>query len=156
AMEALHQMGVADPREHFIVVADGNLDEDGRPVLVLAKKSAFTADEYAAVAQHVRENPNLVGLNPAPGYSALQRLPPAAEAFRSLIASNDPKGFARNYAYNVAPVSDNIPFFFFTMKTGYVLKNILSGTGHGMDWRINLGVVVLGMLLAISVVAVAA
>jgi hypothetical protein len=156
AIEALHQMGVADPRQHFIVVADGNLDEDGRPVLVLAKKSAFTADEYAAIAQHVRENPNLVWLNPAPGYSALPTLPPAAEAFRSLIDSNDPKAFARNYAYNVAPVSDNAPFFFFTLKTGYVLKNVLAGTGHGMDWRINLGVVVLGMLLVISLVAVAA
>ena len=156
AMEALHQLGVADPRDHFIVVADGNLDEDGRPVLVLAKKSAFTAQEYGAVAQHIRQNPNLVWLNPVTGYSGLQKLPPAAEAFGSLIASHDPKAFARTYDYNVAPVSDNAPFFFFTLKTGYVLKTILAGTGHGMDWRINLGVVVLGMLLVISVLAVAA
>jgi hypothetical protein len=156
AMEALHQSGVANPQDHIIVVADGNLDEDGRPVLVLAKKSAFTAQEYAAVAQHIRQNPNLVWLNPVTGYSGLQKRPPAAEAFGSLIASNDPKAFARSYAYNVAPVSDNAPFFFFTLKTGYVLKNIVAGTGRGMDWRINLGVVVLGMLLAISVLAVAA
>src|SRR5437763_2967464 len=59
-IEALHQSGVADPRLNFMVVADGGLDEDGRPVLVLAKKSAFTRDEYAAVARHVQENPNLV------------------------------------------------------------------------------------------------
>jgi hypothetical protein len=156
AMEALHQSGVADPREHLIIVADGNLDEDGRPVLVLAKKSAFTADEYRATAQHVRDNPSLVWLNPADGYSALQPLPPAADAFRSLIASNNPQAFARDYAYNVAPVSDNAPFFFFTLKTGYVLRNIFAGTGRGMDWRINLGVVVLGMLLVISVAAVVA
>jgi len=37
-----------------------------------------------------------------------------------------------------------------------VLKNIAAGTGKGMDWRINLGVVVLGMLLIISLVAVLA
>ena len=156
AMEALHQLGVADPREHFVVVADGNLDEDGRPVLVLAKKSTFAAEEYAAVAQHIRENPNLVWLNPPAPYSTIQTLPPAAEAFRNLIESNDPRAFAQSYAYNVAPVSDNAPFFFFTLKTGYVLKNIVAGTGHGMDWRINLGVVVLGMLLVISLAAVAA
>ncbi len=156
AMEALHQLGVAGPREHFIIVADGNLDEDGRPVLVLAKKSAFTENEYAVVAQHIRENPNLVWLNPAPPYSALQPLPPAADAFRSLIDANDPKAFARSYAYNVAPVTDNAPFFFFTLKTGHVLKNVLAGTGRGMDWRINLGVVVLGMLLVISAAAVVA
>ncbi|HUR36318.1 MAG TPA: hypothetical protein VM009_00780, partial [Terriglobales bacterium] len=47
-------------------------------------------------------------------------------------------------------------FFFFTLKTGHVFKNILAGTGRGMDWRINLGVTVLFMVFAISVVAVIA
>jgi len=155
-IEALHQVGVADPRRHFVLIADGGLNEDGRPVLVLAKKTPFTAAEYAAVATHVRENPNLFWLNPISEYAGLQPLPPAAAAFRDLIESNDPVGFARNYAYNVSPVSDSAPFFFFTLKTRHVIENILAGTGRGMDWRINLGVVVLGMLLIISIVAVLA
>jgi hypothetical protein len=154
AIEALHQTGIADPRQHFVIVADGGLDEDGRPVLVLAKKSPFTSAEYAAVDEHLRENPNLVWLNPPPAYAS-HPLPPAADTFRRLIDSNDPQQFARDYAYNVAPVSDSAPFFFFTLKTGYVIKNILAGTGRGMDWRINLGVVVLGAVLVISMVAVA-
>jgi spermidine synthase len=177
AIEALHQIGVADPRDHFVIVADGGLNEDGRPVLVLAKKTPFTRAEYYAVENHVRLSPNLVWLNPAndldspcgpnvqckmpePTIKFVAQpqtpLPPAAEAFQKLIASNDPQAFARDYAYNVAPVSDSAPFFFFTLKTKYVLKNILAGTGRGMDWRINLGVVVLGMLLIISAVAVLA
>jgi hypothetical protein len=155
-IEALHHVGVADPRRHFVLIADGGLNEDGRPVLVLAKKTPFTAAEYVAVAEHVRENPNLFWLNPTAEYSGLQPLPPAASAFRDLIESNDPVGFARNYAYNVSPVSDSAPFFFFTLKTRHVIENILAGTGRGMDWRINLGVVVLGMLLIISIVAVLA
>ncbi|HEY6308907.1 MAG TPA: hypothetical protein VI488_20895 [Candidatus Angelobacter sp.] len=156
AMEALHQLGVADPQGHFVIVADGGLDEDGRPVLVLAKKSPLTGAEYAAVAQHVTANPNLVWLNPSAEYATLQRLPPAASAFRRLIDSNDPRGFARAYSYNVAPVTDSAPFFFFTLKIGYVIRNIMAGTGRGMDWRINLGVVTLGMLLVISLLAVLA
>jgi hypothetical protein len=156
AIESLHQVGVADPRQHFVLVADGGLDEDGRPVLVLAKKTPFTAAEYAAVAAHVRENSNLVWLNPPAEYAGLQPLPPASEAFRKLIESNDPRRFAQDYAYNVSPVSDSAPFFFFTLKTRHVMQNILAGTGHGMDWRINLGVVVLGMLLIISILAVLA
>ncbi|MGB8130343.1 MAG: hypothetical protein WCG81_11180 [Candidatus Angelobacter sp.] len=155
-IEALHRIGVTDPRQHFVIVADGGLNEDGRPVLVLAKKSPFTPSEYAAVAAHVRENPNLFWLNPTVEYAGLQPLPPAASAFQQLIDSNDPAGFARNYAYNVSPVSDSAPFFFFTLKTRHVIENILAGTGRGMDWRINLGVVVLGMLLIISIVAVLA
>ena len=155
-IEALHWIGVTDPRQHFVIVADGGLNEDGRPVLVLAKKSPFTTAEYAAVAAHVHENPNLFWLNPTTEYAGLQPLPAAAAAFRELIESNDPAGFARNYAYNVSPVSDSAPFFFFTLKTRHVIENILAGTGRGMDWRINLGVVVLGMLLIISIVAVVA
>ncbi len=156
AIEALHQIGVADPREHFVIIADGGLNEDGRPVLVLAKKSPFTPAEYTAVADHVRSNANLFWLNPTAEFAGRQMLPPAAQAFQKLIDSNDPRAFARDYQYNVAPVSDSAPFFFFTLKTKYVLKNILAGTGHGMDWRINLGIVVLGMLLIISVLAVLA
>src|SRR5215472_479093 len=178
AIESLHQIGVADPRSHFIIVADGGLNEDGRPVLVLAKKSPFTDAEYEAVDDHVRANPNLVWLNPVvvshdpcgPNVQCMivdtpvvkvpaapqTSLPPAAEVFQKLIDSNDPRAFAQNYDYNVAPVSDSAPFFFFTLKTGYVLRNIFAGTGRGMDWRINLGVVVLGMLLIISALAVLA
>ncbi|HVG90338.1 MAG TPA: hypothetical protein VNB54_02505 [Alphaproteobacteria bacterium] len=154
AIEALHAIGIADPRQNFVLIADGGLNEDGRPVLVLAKKTPFTSAEYAAVAAHVRENPNLFWLNPTAEYAGLQAFPPAAAAFQKLIASNDPTGFAQSYAYNVSPVSDSAPFFFFTLKTQHVIENIMAGTGHGMDWRINLGVVVLGMLLIISILAV--
>jgi spermidine synthase len=154
AMEALHQNGVADPRNNFVIMADGGLNEDGRPVLVLAKKEPLTTAEYSAVAQHVRANPNLVWLNPPAAYAGSEGLPAAARAFQELIRSNDPPEFARNYAYNVSPVTDGAPFFFFTLKTGYVLRNIMAGTGHGIDWRINLGVVVLGSLLVISIAAV--
>ncbi|HLJ87163.1 MAG TPA: hypothetical protein VKZ53_10090 [Candidatus Angelobacter sp.] len=154
AMQALHQSGVADPRNNFVLIADGGLDEDGRPVLALAKKSPFTSAEYAAVAEHVSKNPNLVWLNPTPEYAGRQELPAAAFVFQRLIQSNEPERFALDYPYNVAPVSDNAPFFFFTLKTRHVISNILAGTGHGMDWRINLGVVVLGMVLIVSIIAV--
>src|SRR4030095_2716322 len=37
AMEALHHIGIPDPANHFIVVSDGELNVDGRPVAVVAK-----------------------------------------------------------------------------------------------------------------------
>src|SRR4051794_22094155 len=61
-MEALRRLGVSDPRHNFIVVSDGALDVDGRPVLVLAKKSAFTREEENAVRAHIAANPNMVAL----------------------------------------------------------------------------------------------
>jgi spermidine synthase len=155
AMAALQQMGVRDCRQHFIVVAEGSLNEDGRPVLVVAKKSALTAKEYAAVAQHMRVYPNLVWLNPPAEYAGKSPFSPAGEVYQSLIDSNDPRAFARDYAYNIAPVTDNNPFFFFTLKTGYMLRNYLHGT-HGIDWKVNVGVITLGMLLVLSVAAILA
>ncbi len=79
---------------------------------------------------------------------------PGQNPFSDLIASNDPYAFARSYAYNVAPVNDNAPFFFFTLKAGQILGE--KGLREGIDWKVNLGVLVLLLELVISVCAVLA
>jgi len=144
AMQALHESGVQNPARNFIVISEGALDEDGIPVVVLAKKSAFTTEEEQAVQTHLAGNAKL----------SAQYLPstPKSNPFSDLIASNDPNAFAQQYPYNVAPVDDNAPFFFFTLKLDQLLhqKNL----SHGIDWKVNLGVVVLAMVLVISFVAV--
>ena len=58
AMEALHRLGVKNPARNFIVVSQGDLDEDGIPVVVLAKKSAFTREEEASVKTHLAKQPD--------------------------------------------------------------------------------------------------
>ena len=146
AMEALHRLGVSNPSSNFIVASQGSLDEDGIPVVVLAKKTPFSSEEEDAVAAHCER------------YSELDPLylptAPGQNPFSELIASNDPHAYARGYAYNVTPVSDNAPFFFFTLKAGQILRE--QGLRHGIDWKVNLGVLVLLLVLAISAVAVMA
>jgi len=144
ATEALHQLGVANPANNFIVVSEGDLDEDGIPVVVLAKKSAFTREEEDAVRAHLERNEDLAAL-----YLPSE---PGQNPFSKLIARNDPSGFARDYPYNVAPVDDNAPFFFFTLKTDQILHD--GGLQRGIDWKVNLGVVVLAMVFIISAIAV--
>jgi spermidine synthase len=144
ATEALHQLGVANPARHFIVVSEGDLDEDGIAVVVLAKKSPFTTQEEDAVRAHLDDHDDLVALYLPSG--------PGLNPFSDLIARNDPAAFARDYAYNVAPVNDNAPFFFFTLKPGQILRE--GALKHGIDWKVNLGVVVLGIVFVISIVAV--
>jgi hypothetical protein len=144
AMEALHRLGVANPARNFIVTSQGSLDEDGIPVVVLAKRTPFTSEEEDAVAGHCER------------YSELDPLylptSPGQNPFSELIASNNPQSYARGYAYNVTPVNDNAPFFFFTLKAGQVLGE--QGLRHGIDWKVNLGVLVLLLVLMISAVAV--
>lgn len=146
AIEALHQMGTADPSRNFLVISQGELNEDGIPVAVLAKKLPFTSEEETAVRGYLQKYPKLK-LVYAPSR-------PGSNAFTALIQSNNPQSFARQYAYNVSPVSDNSPFFFFTLKP-VQLWHSFAGTG-AMDWKVNLGIAVLAMLLVLSLCAVLA
>ncbi|MGH9524716.1 MAG: hypothetical protein ACRD3E_19510 [Terriglobales bacterium] len=196
ALAALQQEGVTDFSHHFIVISDGPLDEDGRPVTVLAKKTPFTHDEEAAVFQHVLDYPNLYVIyspNFEPTYEGGiqllgcpesiksdadcakywdERTPlrtkiernhaassAATSAFTELITGHaigpyvsDRAAFIATYPYEISPVSDNQPFFFFTVRLRDMLGSLTGG--KAMDWRINLGVVVLLMVLVISIIAV--
>jgi hypothetical protein len=147
AMQALHNLGVANPEHNFIVASQGRLNEDGIPVVVLAKKTAFTTEEQSAVQDHLNQYGQLNVLYLP---SAVKHL---ENPFADLIASNDPYRFAQAYAYNVAPVDDNAPFFFFTLKAGQILGQ--QGLRNGIDWKVNLGVLVLLLVLGISLAAVA-
>jgi spermidine synthase len=144
AIEALHREGVPNPARHFIVASLGSLDEDGIPVVVLAKKTPFTEQEETAVEEHCERYSDLdpIYVPSNPGHNP----------FSDLIASNNPYAYARGYVYNVAPVDDNAPFFFFTLKAGQILGE--RGLRHGIDWKVNLGVLVLLLVLVISAVAV--
>jgi spermidine synthase len=159
AMASLKGLGVEDPSMNVLVVSDGPLNEDGKSVLVLAKKSAFTREEEQAVYAHLKENPRLqliyaphdrgqaIGMNPK---NKQVRWNP----FTALLVSNDVTGFAKNYEFNVAPVSDDAPFFFFTVKLGHIFGE-RSGAERGIDWKVNMGVAVLLGVLALSVLTVA-
>ena len=70
-----------------------------------------------------------------------------------MIRSQDARAFSAHYAFNVSPVTDNAPFFFFTLKPGQVFRGLDRG---GIDWKVNLGIAILGVVLIISVAAVIA
>lgn len=144
AMQALHEIGQSETSRNFVVVAEGELDEDGVPVAVLAKKDAFTAAEEEIVQRHLQNYPDLKLL-----YSPSH---PVRNSFTDLIKSNDPVSFSKQYAFNVSPVTDNAPFFFFTLKSRQLWQWL--GEPGAMDWKVNLGVAVLAMLLLISFIAV--
>lgn len=146
AMNALQQLGSGDVSRHFMVIAAGELNEDGIAVAVLTKKSPFTAEEEATVKQFLSDHPPLKLL-----YAPSE---PGTNAFTRLVQSNDPYAFSANYPYNVSPVTDNAPFFFFTLKPEQIWRSL--GKPGGLDWKVNLGVAVLAMLLLISVIAVLA
>src|SRR6058998_972714 len=160
AMEALSPFDSQNLNLHFIVVSDGALNADGRPVLVLAKQSPFTISEQGKVKKHLQAYPALDLL-----YSAVDRdlilgppgLPeyhPSSDSFADLIQLNNPRTFAERYPCEVSPVTDNAPFFFFTLKMRQLLH--ADTLEQGIDWKVNLGVAVLGTVMIISLLAVLA
>ncbi len=156
AMEALQQMGVENSEQNFIVVSDGPLDTDGRPVVVLAKKSPFTPEEQRAVLDHIQgKNEDRANLNLNVLYLPItaDQLGMAHPAFAKLIRGQDAHAFSAEYPYNVSPVTDNAPFFFFTLKPEQVFRGADAG---GIDWKVNLGIAILGVVLLVSIAAVIA
>jgi hypothetical protein len=155
AMQALHELGVTNTAGNFLVVSEGHFNQDGIPVVVLAKRTAFTPDEVAQVRAHLAASPKLF-LVYAPSDTNLTTPNPLehadVNAFAHLIQLNDPQGFAARYPHDVSPVTDNAPFFFFNLKLGQILRP--ASHQQEMDWKVNLGVAVLGMVLLISLLAV--
>src|SRR5690348_15530730 len=58
-MDTLHQLGIANPAQNFLILSQGELNEDGINVTVLAKKSAFTPTEERTIEQYVGSHPPL-------------------------------------------------------------------------------------------------
>ena len=125
AMEALHRLGVANPARNFIVA--------------LKASSMQTASRSWCWRRRLRSRPRKRRRSSRhfDHYSELDPLylpsQPGQNPFSDLIASNDPYAFARGYAYNVAPVTDNAPFFFFTLKAGQILGEKGLQRGHRLE-----------------------
>ena len=149
AMEALHELGVANPAGNFIVVSEGHLDEDGIPVVVLAKKSAFTAEGPESSACAVI--PILLQYNPSASGFGCHPLPARyrQSVFSQLILSNDPYGFARALSVQRRAGDRQCAVLLLHPEAR---PDVCSPRPlqHGIDWKVNLGVAVLGMVLIIS------
>lgn len=80
--------------------------------------------------------------------------------WRAIVDGVDasPRGkFIHDYPFEITPVTDNAPFFFFTFKASTILHTLFPTSGQGSigwDWKNNLGLVVLGAMLIISIIAV--
>jgi hypothetical protein len=73
--------------------------------------------------------------------------------FRDLLTAADPGRFYDSYIFDVRPVSDNRPFFFYTVQPRDLWRFLQSGSRQNADFKINSALPVLFGLIAISIVA---
>ncbi len=146
AIEALAEVGQTDASRHVVVLRDQaqNINAFGALDTVLIFRKALGPLDVAAVKAALSQT-RLQALY-VPGDA------PSNE-FGELLLSADPKTFWRNYRYNVTPVDDDRPFFFYTVQPRDVW-NFLKEGGLSADYKINRALPLLFEVLGISVLAI--
>ncbi|MCL4867365.1 MAG: hypothetical protein KJ063_00215 [Anaerolineae bacterium] len=111
-MDAWQQKQVANPADHIVVIANFSQNRSATEGLatMLLKKSPFTAAEVAELVA-LAESMEFTVLH-APG------IPLENNPVHALIAAANMNQVIRSYRLNIAPPTDNQPFFFNFVRPG--------------------------------------
>jgi hypothetical protein len=107
AIEALGQLGESEVWRHVIVAREGSVQGWGALDTVLISRQPFTAADI----DRARDAFARGSLQPVyyPGLSIQNQ-------FHDLLLSPNPERYQRGYTFDISPVSDNRPFFFYTVQ----------------------------------------
>ena len=145
AMQALGDLGEHDAARHIIVVRQDadKLEGWGAQDTVLVYRQPLAEEAVARIRAALAQTGLQIIYLPGD---------PAANEFGRLLSAADPQTFWRSYRFNVAPVSDDRPFFFYTVQPADVW-NFLRQAGNAADSKINRALPLLFELLAVSLIA---
>jgi len=148
AAAALKELGETDPASHIIVGREwpNELKKFGARDTVLIARKPFSFADLVRARQAIKE----AGMTPI--YLPGERIP---NQFTDFLLSPDPSVYQRNYAFDITPVTDNKPFFFYTVQPRDLWTFLQGATEKNADFKINKAVPLLFELLLISIVAVA-
>jgi hypothetical protein len=79
--------------------------------------------------------------------------PASRNEFSQLLHAPDPHDFERGYRFDITPVTDNRPFFFYTVQPRDIWAFLTSADTDSADYKINRAVPLLFGLLGISLLA---
>jgi hypothetical protein len=147
AIAALRQVGENDPARHIAVVRENleKLKDWGTKDTILVARQSFTTADVASINQAAATARMEVVYVPG----TTRETP-----FRDLLtAAADPGRFYDSYTFDVRPVSDNRPFFFYTVQPRDLWNFVKTASFDSGDFKINNALPVLFGLVAISIVA---
>jgi hypothetical protein len=146
-MAALNQLGETQPWRHAIVGRGGSVKGWGALDTVLISRKPLGEAEIARAK----------GLFAAAGMEAVY-LPglDVHNQFRDLLLSPNPAEYQRNYTFDITPVTDNRPFFFYTVQPRDLWNFVKHASRESEDYTaVNKALPLLFGLMAISLVATA-
>jgi hypothetical protein len=79
----------------------------------------------------------------------------SANPFYDLLHSVNPAKYELNYRYDISPVTDNRPFFFYTVQPRDLLAFISGASHESADYKVNKAVPLLFGVMAVSIGATA-
>ena len=152
AMAALPQLGESNAERHILVFREdaARLKGWGAQDTVMIFRKPISADDLARARAAIAGTG--IQLIYAPDESN------SNTAFAKLLNSRDPKAFFDTYPFDVSPVGDDRPFFFYTVQPRDVLA-FLQGPTSAADYKVNralpllFGSVLVSMLATIVVLA---
>jgi hypothetical protein len=143
AIDALGQIGEKEPWRHVMVSRQGSTVGYGALDTVLIARQPFTAADIgrarAVFGAGVQR----------PIYYPGSELP---NQFRDLLLSANPAAYERKYTFDITPVTDDRPFFFYTVQPRDLVAFVKGGPPTA-DRKVNAAVPMLFGLMAISVTA---
>ncbi|MEO8595195.1 MAG: hypothetical protein ABI759_17880 [Candidatus Solibacter sp.] len=144
ALDALGQIGEKDPGSHIIVSRQGSSTGLGALDTVLIARKPFAQADISRALEVFAQGVQYPIYYPG---SSMKN------EFRDLLTCANPAEYERNYRFDITPVTDDRPFFFYTVQPRELLDYLKVGESENIDRKINAAVPLLFALLAISLVA---
>jgi hypothetical protein len=148
AMVALARLGETDPASHVIAVRDDATKINGwgaQDTVLISRKPFSAADLENARRLAAESRMEMVYL---PGQAS-------HNAFGELLAAANPEQFWRTYPFDVSPVGDDRPFFFYTVQPRDLWNFVRYASQESADYKINKAVPLLFGLMGLSIVVTA-
>ena len=146
AIEALGQLGEGEAWRHVIVGRKGSTQGWGAQDTALISRKPFTNDDLARARAAFQASGMQTVYMPGAGIR---------NEFSGLLGSKNPEEYERNYMFDITPVGDNRPFFFYTVQPRDFWKFVTRASRDSADYKINKAVPLLFELMAVSLLATA-
>lgn len=143
-IEALKQVGENDAARHFIVGRSGKVEGWGAQDTVLISRKPFSQDDLDRATAMMRAG----GLEAVyvPGVETHNQ-------FYDLLHAANPEQYERSYTFDITPVSDNRPYFFYTVQPRDLWTFLRNASRDTADYKVNKAVPLLFAALAVSLIA---
>jgi hypothetical protein len=146
ARAALPEVGQQDASRNIAVVREDvrQIDRWGAQDTILVSRHPFSPSDISRIVDAARKAALEVVYVPGTQTES---------PFRTLLLAQEPNNFFNSYAFDVRPVSDDRPFFFYTVQPRDLWSFALHAPRATADFKINSAVPVLFGLIVVSIIA---